>query len=34
MTDSTKALILVSVMLAALWIGVFLAARTELQTIP
>ncbi len=34
MSDDVRALILVSVMLAALWIGVFLAARTELQTIP
>ncbi len=32
MTDDTKALVLVSVILIILWVGVFVAAQVELQT--
>ena len=31
-TDDTKSLILVSVILIVLWVGVFVAAQVELQT--
>ena len=32
MTEDTKALVLVSVVLIILWVGVFVAARVELQS--